>query len=239
IARFVRWRIKDWASCFLLCRFPLGNKKANNKNKKMLKHPHKNCNKERQLSSSTTPARNISTTPARNIRITTEDGTDDDDSSRWPHFVDEEYIVFCFKEDGAFDVKHGKSPTSNRLAQQTISRRSPVSVVNRKVEEEESMCLDVDAVSPSAGMRRKYQIETENFAAVSVESSDSNQSDGSTGSFAFPVVQKNPTTLVFDLMKQCRLRWEFMGSPAKMPKSNDLHFRKHKALSMTFPCCRF
>ncbi|RVW20648.1 hypothetical protein CK203_107820 [Vitis vinifera] len=45
----------------------------------------------------------------------------------------------------------------------------------------------------------------------------SNQSDDSAGSFAFPV-----------------LRWEGIGSPVQMPKSEDLQLRKHKARGWAF-----
>lgn len=67
--------------------------------------------------------------------ITVENGSVDD--SRWPHFSDEDYIVFCFREDGAFDVvKDGKPETSNRF--DCISRSSRT--VNRKVGQS-SVCL--------------------------------------------------------------------------------------------------
>ncbi|XVF11735.1 hypothetical protein REPUB_Repub08aG0053300 [Reevesia pubescens] len=71
----------------------------------------------------------------------------------------------------------------------------------------------------SGSLRRRHQVEETQTSngrpTVSVESSDSNQSDGSTGSFAFPV-----------------LGWERMGSPVQMPKSEDIIInpRKNKPL---------
>ncbi|KAE8098798.1 hypothetical protein FH972_016835 [Carpinus fangiana] len=133
--------------------------------------------------------------------IPVENGPADD--SRWPHFSNEDYIVFCFRENGGFDVV------------KETSRR-----VNRKDEEES---IYFDAEGPTNGMRRRYQIahEVEDCRLVSVGSSESNQSDGSNGSFAFPV-----------------LGWEWMGSPVQMPKSDGLQLRKHKARCVGFQCFR-
>lgn len=52
------------------------------------------------------------------------------DDSSWPQFEDEDYIVFCFKEDGAFDVmKNGNSEASNCIDLVSASSRP----VSRKV----------------------------------------------------------------------------------------------------------
>jgi hypothetical protein len=61
--------------------------------------------------------------------IPVENGPDDD--SRWQLFSDEDYIVLCFRDDGAFNVvKDGKPETSNRFNYTSISSPRPV---NRKV----------------------------------------------------------------------------------------------------------
>ena len=44
--------------------------------------------------------------------IPVENGPADD--SRWPHFSDEDYIVFCFRENGGFDVVKETSRSVNR-----------------------------------------------------------------------------------------------------------------------------
>uniref|UniRef100_A0A2N9J7M8 Uncharacterized protein n=1 Tax=Fagus sylvatica TaxID=28930 RepID=A0A2N9J7M8_FAGSY len=169
IPRLVRWRVRDWASCFLACRFPL----------------------------------------------------------------DEDYIVFCFREDGAFDVvKDGKPETSNRFdctsrSSRPVSRKlnygeeaktvverygneeklnrdghdifptndGDVRISDQKDEEEDCIYFDTTE-SPTNGIRRRYQVEeVEDRGLVSVESSESNQSDGSTGSFAFPVCHELGETM--------------------------------------------
>lgn len=62
--------------------------------------------------------------------VETKKATAADDSS-WPQFEDEDYIVFCFKENGAFDViKNGNnSETSHSIDLVSTSSRP----VNRKV----------------------------------------------------------------------------------------------------------
>lgn len=56
----------------------------------------------------------------------------DDEESRWPSFEEEDYIVFCFEEDGAIHmVKEVKSETSSR----SHSRSSRP--INRKVSSEQ------------------------------------------------------------------------------------------------------
>ncbi|KAK3225475.1 hypothetical protein Dsin_005337 [Dipteronia sinensis] len=207
ITRLVRWRVRDWASCFTACRFPLDEDndsfpssppqlpirnmvKGKRTSKKLLRR--KECKKDRY-------------------------GSIDFGTSQSQENIadDEDYIVYCFSEDGGFDVvKDGRSePSSNHI---DCTRRSSWPV-NRKYEEEDAVYLDIESAASSNRIR--YQTDQ---GMVSVESSDSNRSDNSTASFAFPV-----------------LGWEWMGSPAQMPKSEELHLRKHKARSLTFPCCRF
>ncbi|XP_057421490.1 protein BREAKING OF ASYMMETRY IN THE STOMATAL LINEAGE-like [Lotus japonicus] len=57
---------------------------------------------------------------------------------------------------------------------------------------------------------------------VSAESRNSVQSEGSRGSFAFPV-----------------LGWEWIGSPVHMPRAEDVHLKNHKASYVGFQCCMF
>ncbi|KAM4106829.1 hypothetical protein ACJW30_04G092400 [Castanea mollissima] len=237
IPRFVRWRVRDWASCFLACRFPIddepntyrssspqpvknmsfdkkGDSKVNQNNKKMSWHKKRSKEKRSKLSSTQQPKDSSNNIPVENVA----------DEARWPHFSDEEYIVFCFREDGAFDVvKDGKPETSKPF--DCTSRNSRP--VNRKLnyvdeaktvverysneeklkrdghdifptndgdvrtsdqKDEEEDCIYFDTESPTHGFRRRYQSEeVEDRGLVSVESSESNLSDGSSRSFAFPV----------------------------------------------------
>ncbi|XP_040997663.1 protein BREAKING OF ASYMMETRY IN THE STOMATAL LINEAGE [Juglans microcarpa x Juglans regia] len=238
IPKLVRWRVRDWVSCFLACRFPLDDESndtyrssapqklprknmgfdtkagtdqsrvMNQSSKKKSRHKSRRS-KERQSKLSSAQTKDD---------ITVENGSVDD--SCWPNFSDEDYIVFCFREDGAFDVvKDGKPETSNRFDCMSRSSRT----VNRKDDEEED-CIYWDTESPRNSIRRRSSLmedQVEDRGLVSVESSESNQSDRSTGSFAFPV-----------------LGWEWMGSPVQMPKSEGLQLRKHKARCVGFQCFR-
>ncbi|GLT54607.1 hypothetical protein SLA2020_277930 [Shorea laevis] len=222
IPRLVRWRVRDWASCFLACKFPLDdepqlpiqNRRAVDESSKKMSR-HKRRNKQRQPKQSSTQP--------KDANIPVENGPDD---SRWPHYSDEDYIVFCFREDGAFDVVKETSRSISRPVNRKLNYGEEAKTVverysNEEKDEEESIYYDTEA--PANGMRRRYQIdhEVEDRGLVSVGSSGSNQSDGSSGSFAFPV-----------------LGWEWMGSPVQMPKSEGLQLRKHKARCVGFQCFR-
>ncbi|CAB4311577.1 unnamed protein product [Prunus armeniaca] len=191
MTRLVRWRVKDWASCFLACRFSLDDEAADrccpanpqlpirnmafdmqddsrcdDTNRKKMSR-HKKCSRERRLSHSSKQVNGTCPVESRSSN----------NSRCRPHFSDEEFIVFCFKEDGAFDVvKNGKPEAASSI--DCTSRNSPRPVNRKDEEEEEENYLGTEPPPGSIA---------EDCRMVSVESSDSNQSDGSTGSFAFPV----------------------------------------------------
>ncbi|KAH8487272.1 hypothetical protein Peur_069395 [Populus x canadensis] len=233
MTRLVRWRVRDWASCFLACRFSLDDEQEtfpNSSSKlpirnmvfgvkkdstrggnKINKKLSKKNKKFRQVNPGSTQATVDSSVSVQNCNSR--------DSCR-PHLQDEEYIVFCFGEDGGFDVvKECKSPET--FLHFTANNTSPRSV-NRKEEEAVDSHSGLD---PPCNARTTWCHigENDNCGTVSAKSSDSNQSDGSsTGSFSFPV-----------------MHWELIGSPVQMPKSESLHARKHKAPCARFQCCRF
>ncbi|KAF3438014.1 hypothetical protein FNV43_RR20770 [Rhamnella rubrinervis] len=254
MTRLVRWRVRDWASCFLACRFSIDEDRhdryfsstvpqlairnnmgletknnadssrgiSNNIKAKRRLTRQKKCNRERvelELgSSTTTEVKDSSSTSISSTSVPVDQNRKNHDHQEpsWPHFEDEDYIVFCFKEDGAFDVvKDGYNKSeaaSNRIDCRARSSSRPV---NRKDEEEDSNYVDMESASGG--------IAFEDRRMVSVESSDSTQSDASNGSFAFPV-----------------LGWEWTGSPVQMPKSEGLRLRKHKGRCVVgFQCCRF
>ncbi|KAM7278178.1 hypothetical protein ACFE04_005312 [Oxalis oulophora] len=161
---------------------------------------------------------------------------------------EEGFIVFCFKEGGEFDVVKdgsGKKLIAANNDHPDSAEKSNARRVNRKLkfgeempadnenrqeettaenqcedssknegEKKENIYSDIEPpfTFSSARSKQYYTEETENRGLVCAESRDSNQSDGSTGSFAFPV-----------------LRWEWIGSPVRMPRSEDIHLRKHRA----------
>lgn len=94
--------------------------RCNETNRKKMSR-HKKCSRERRLSHSSKQVKGTCPVESRSSNH----------SRCRPHFSDEEFIVFCFKEDGAFDVvKNGKPEAASSL--DCTSRNSP-RPVNRKV----------------------------------------------------------------------------------------------------------
>ncbi|KAF2282953.1 hypothetical protein GH714_043270 [Hevea brasiliensis] len=88
------------------------------------------------------------------------------------------------QEDGAVDVViDGKSEEPLKLFDSGNTSPRPV---NRKDEEEQNSHLDVESPSVASGKSYKFE-KMENRGMVSVESSDSNLSESSAGSFSFPM----------------------------------------------------
>ncbi|XP_028753757.1 protein BREAKING OF ASYMMETRY IN THE STOMATAL LINEAGE [Neltuma alba] len=171
------------------------------------------------------------------------------DDSSWSPFADEDYIVFCFREDGAFDViKDGKSVKSEPPCGFDGSSRNP-RPVNRKLnygedaeqvskpgmhdgrsypsgsykQDEETDIICMSRQQNRDNFKRACQGgEVEDRAVMSSGSRDSNQSEGSTGSFAFPV-----------------LGWEWLGSPVQLPRTESMRPSKQKVRFLRFQCCRF
>ncbi|KAK2663436.1 hypothetical protein Ddye_002010 [Dipteronia dyeriana] len=168
ITRLVRWRVRDWASCCTACRFPLDED-----------------NDSFPSSPPQLPIRNMvkGKRSGKKLLRRKERGSIDFSTSQSQQSIaeDEDYIVFCFSEDGGFDVvKDVKSePSSNHI---DCTRRSSWPV-NRKYEEEDAVYLDIESAASSNRIR--YQTDQ---GMISVDSSDSNRSDNSTASFAFPVL---------------------------------------------------
>ncbi|XP_038678594.1 protein BREAKING OF ASYMMETRY IN THE STOMATAL LINEAGE isoform X2 [Tripterygium wilfordii] len=219
VTRSIRWRMRDWASCFLACRFPLDEDHSTAPQIPIRKmNRHKNEDNRGNKTNHKRQSRSINKKD-RDGTLETEDGSEE---SSWPHFRDEDYIVFCFRDDGAIDVlKESRSESLSERNDCTStslwpSRRksicsendetvSKTSHENLSHEEGNDICLTnegeivpgeengkADGVcviteSPSCENRKRFQIE-DIKVAVPVDSSDSNQSDGSAGSFSFPVL---------------------------------------------------
>ncbi|KAK6921054.1 hypothetical protein RJ641_014732 [Dillenia turbinata] len=137
--------------------------------------------------------------------------------SSLPCSSEEEYIVFSLREDGELRVVKERPTQDDRHSSSECSRP-----VNRKAEEEESIYFDPE--SPSDRLQwLDYHEETQDHHASSVSSSNSGNSNSSTGSFAFPVL---------------RLDWN--GSPVQMPKSESpIRSRKQRLQLALLHCCRF
>ncbi|XP_010483746.1 PREDICTED: protein BREAKING OF ASYMMETRY IN THE STOMATAL LINEAGE-like isoform X2 [Camelina sativa] len=262
IPKLVTWRVKDWASCFLACKIPLdedgvnsnGNTTSNNSNLtfKRIKRKMKSTKKkrsERKLSLSP-PGTRHHHLHLRSSSVSPTTSASQHRRLSWPQqpVSDESgFIVFCFdREDGGFDVvKEGKQ---EKKENESTPGKSP-RTVNRKLiykdqgvggteknnnspeikgtEQEQSdnaSSQETEDVSCDVTDKTKEEEEEEEEEEIdaSDKSSGSNNSDEGRGSFAFPI-----------------LGVEWMGSPVKMPESDDLSPKKQKPVALGFQCCRF
>ncbi|RDX64749.1 Protein BREAKING OF ASYMMETRY IN THE STOMATAL LINEAGE, partial [Mucuna pruriens] len=171
------------------------------------------------------------------------------DHSSWSLSVDEDYIVFCFGKDVAQRDKGVKSealikglnkysrPVNRKLkyGDEDEEQVSDLNIHEKRsnanqhhndrvtpynpdfsFHEEERVMVHTSTQQHRDSMRRACQVEG---IEGSAESINSDQSEGSRNSFAFPV-----------------LSWEWIGSPVQMPKSEGLQLRKHKARANEFFC---
>ncbi|XP_050376977.1 protein BREAKING OF ASYMMETRY IN THE STOMATAL LINEAGE [Argentina anserina] len=197
-----------------------GNEGIRNKNMSPSRHKSSYPSARRRLNHDPTQVREITSTStsissSASRRVRYKSSSEESSCRQPPHFADDDqdYIVFCFKEDGAFEVTKNFKPKGQNSMDSTSSSKNSRQI-NRKNEDEEgkNIRLHTKATPPSS------------MGEVSEESSDSNQSAHSTASFAFPL-----------------LDMEWSGSPVHMPKPEGLDLRKHKArcIGLHFPCCRF
>ncbi|CAL5444816.1 unnamed protein product [Camellia sinensis] len=208
---------------------------SNGDNKKTFHETNKmaSCNNKCDGDKETVP----SSTQSNNIELEEKEI----DESSWPHFADEDYIIFCFKEDGGIHVvQDGKPEVSDHVDRMTRSSTRPI---NHKGKGKWNMNLEMDTtlhrgvwrvdekndiIEEEEEEEEEEEITKESkmvLSTTTTQSSESStdQSDGSSSSFAFPIL--------------CS---EGMGSPVRMPKPNSLHFRKrHKALATRLHCCHF
>lgn len=167
-------------------------------------------------------------------------------------FAEKDFIAFSIKKDGSLDkAKDGSSRTSDRrdghklrsLRSVNIELKSrgkqEASVQERKEEtstggsrvfipydeddeeddEEKRMSWEED--NHFGSVRTEFRMEGyRGCARASIESRESGQSDGSTDSFTFP-----------------ELHGQWIGSPVKMPRGEDLSLGKSTASCVRFKCC--
>ncbi|EOA14950.1 hypothetical protein CARUB_v10028296mg [Capsella rubella] len=256
IPKLVTWRVKDWASCFLACKIPLdvdedgvnnnGNSSTSNNNSltfKRIKRKMKSTKKkrsERKLSLSPPGTRHHHLHLRSSSSVSPTTSASQHRRLSWPQqpVSDESgFIVFCFdREDGGFDVvKEGKQDKKDNELSPGKSPRT----VNRKLiygdqgvggGTDKNKSPEIKGAEQEQNNNTSSQeseditekTEEEEDIDASDKSSGSNNSDEGRGSFAFPI-----------------LGLEWMGSPVKMPESDDLSPKKPKPVALGFQCCRF
>ncbi|KAB2067897.1 hypothetical protein E1A91_A09G264400v1 [Gossypium mustelinum] len=228
----VRWSVREFASCFLARRFP-EEKLAEMNPSSSLKYPMrhivaetKDNTEDRKTSDKNRKPRNHSRTISKSIVSVDNES----ENSSWICLPDEEYIVFCFKEDGAFDVmieshksERSSWPVNRKIDSTKDAKRDELSSDEGRSNEDASEG-EANATKEQGDEKRGsicWEVELVSASLKRLEESrDSYQSDGSTGSFTFPV-----------------LGWESMGSPVRMPMptSEGISKRKHKTHCVPMP----
>ncbi|XP_027121931.2 protein BREAKING OF ASYMMETRY IN THE STOMATAL LINEAGE [Coffea arabica] len=260
ITQLVRWRVRHLAACLYACRLPLIDEPDCSTStdevpeKKMVFDPigesrrsetsrqkSRRKNRDQERASPENPKQKSSSKRSEDRR----------GESSMSSFAEEEYIVFCFTDDGEIQmVKEKRSSGASHGPINPAKRRSrrvndttqncgenaegtsipshvagDTALCDEHAEEEGSNDVEVECIPDEIKEINHYgphECRTLSSMLSVAESSDSNQSDASTGSFAFPILGR-----------------DWMGSPVHMPKPEDVHLQKHKARVVRLNCCRF
>ncbi|CAN4088331.1 unnamed protein product [Withania somnifera] len=131
VTRLVRWRIKDWVSCFYACRFPLEEERG----KFCSTTPQKSCrkmvfdpigdskkNRKKKLN------KKMEQRKKETVKVSAEEKAEEgENDSSWPRFSQEDYIVFCFEDDGEIHiVEDRKSEAFHQKIDHTNLTSKPV-----------------------------------------------------------------------------------------------------------------
>ncbi|XP_042516862.1 protein BREAKING OF ASYMMETRY IN THE STOMATAL LINEAGE [Macadamia integrifolia] len=278
IARLIRWRIGDWASCLFACKLPSDDEPDTF-------HPSlPHAPSETRLSEAKQDETRIYVIkPGRlskrkskkhtlvPVSIPTEDSeqTNNKKSSHYPTFKEEDYIVFCFKEDGTFEVvKEEKSESAHHVKYRTEPSRA---VFNRKLvygedtETDTETDTDTDSKYDNEDMsntdgidfdftnEKSYTFnddeEGEDEESIYFDSeaphpgirTEAHDADSGTNSqkSSYSTSTQSQSSSSTGSFAFPVLRCEWNGSPIKMPKPEGLHLRKQKLLRMGLQCCKF
>ncbi|KAL3824709.1 hypothetical protein ACJIZ3_020738 [Penstemon smallii] len=227
ITRLVRCRVKDLASCFYACRFPLEEEAASS-GSRVPTQPILNPEATLEKKMCNENGKSVQSSSSQN------NSSKNGDDSSWPSFVEEDYIVFCFREDGAIEMINDSKSSSESFHQNILKRKLRYSsnrdsrkegMVDSEEKDNQTNEEEIDILDPKVEEIKEMNINNNNpiieeTSAHTFESCDSSLSDNtssSTSSFAFPV-----------------LGIEWMGSPVQMPRSD-----KHKNRIAHLYCCRF
>ncbi|KAG4131921.1 hypothetical protein ERO13_D09G244550v2 [Gossypium hirsutum] len=261
LTRLVRWSVRAFASCFLACTFAK-EKQAEMNPSPSAKHSTghvvsetKNNTGDEKISDKNRRQRDHSRTMSKSIVSVDKES----ENSSWVCLPDEEYVVFCIKEDGAYDV----TIESNKSEESNQSERSSW-LVNRKMDSTEDAERDelssdegrsnedasegeANATKEQGNEERAMTCSEVEFASSSLkrleESRDSYQFDGSTGLASGSLRRLEESrdsyesdgstgSFTFPVLK---LDW--IGSPVRMPTptSEGITPSKNKAHCVPMP----
>ncbi|XP_051117090.1 protein BREAKING OF ASYMMETRY IN THE STOMATAL LINEAGE-like [Andrographis paniculata] len=222
-AKFVPWKVKDLASCFHFCHIPLVSDKEPDI---CLSKPRLQTSKGSKVFDSKSGCKRSvkESTNAKKLCNVEEGGGESVERSshrykagrarREAAFSEEDYIVFCFREDGKMHLIDEENSSEecqqNNEETKTTADASNTSQGNKKHDEKGSnkMCTkwppDEDRKTKDVESHVDKGNESKTYP---LDSGASSQSEGSssTGSFTFPEVGT-----------------EWTGSPVHMPRAEKL-----------------
>ncbi|XP_043700336.1 protein BREAKING OF ASYMMETRY IN THE STOMATAL LINEAGE [Telopea speciosissima] len=278
IARLTRWRIGEWASCLFACKLPSDDESDTF-------HPSvpPHVPSESRLSGAKQDETRIyvikpgtpSTHKSNKQRLVPISIPSIKDSEQLnskicsqyypPEFKEEDYIVFCFKEDGTFEVvKDEKSESCHHVNYRTELSKA---VINRKtvygdntdtdskygdedVSNEDGIDFDVTHeesyifADEEEGEDEEESIYFDSEAPppgiIRAEAHDADDSGTNSQESSFSTTTQSQSSSSTGSFAFPVLRCEWNGSPIKMPKPEALHLRKLKPLRIIgLQCCKF
>ncbi|CAN0871313.1 Protein BREAKING OF ASYMMETRY IN THE STOMATAL LINEAGE [Linum grandiflorum] len=293
-SRIIRWRVRDWVSCFLASRIPLDHDDPESnfhasapQIRNMVRefnggggtrcqyhhhhqhHHHHHHNKRRNRRRKDRRVEEDIISNGNEVIVADKSLSDEGEATNSDSVNNgmplkqlkeptetasvEDYIVFCFGENGAFEVvkdycrnrsrhrstttahdDHTKSSAATKSCS-SATKHSATKKLNYENQgigcghescKKRSSSTDGEAVGSDLEAEGEENSDrgSTNEIRNPLEEMDGNQSDDSSSdSFSFPVLQ-----------------WEEMvGSPIQMPKPQDFHLRKQRLNCARFQCCRF
>ncbi|KAI4344000.1 hypothetical protein L6164_011278 [Bauhinia variegata] len=255
LTRLVKFR--DSISCFLVCRLPSDVEAASqstvvtrhmvfdNKNKKRvvngvyndrLSQPSRKGNKKKHLNNHTRRDK---------------DGV----SSGEPSLPDDDYIIFCFTENGEFDiVRDGRGASSDALTglprifrpvNRKLNYSEEIELANKLNIQKERPHLnqcDPDTAIPSEEEEEKEIIDMNkqqmrDSFKMAGQNEDAEELPIPKLSAESRLPSHSDSSRDSFAFPAYRLGWEWIGSPVPMPKSEGAHRGKKKVRRVRLQCC--
>ncbi|XP_010318876.1 protein BREAKING OF ASYMMETRY IN THE STOMATAL LINEAGE [Solanum lycopersicum] len=246
VTKLVRWRIRDWVSCFYACRFPL--EEESNKlcamtpqkpSRKMVFDPIGDSRKNRKKKLN----KKMEQRKKEKVKVSAEKGEKEgENDSSWPRFSEEDYIVFCFEDDGGIhivedrksEVFHQKIDHANVTSKSVCRKLKYVEDVSEFLPQSKNDTISVDGENSFESAEEQIPViddkdqgkgiddmEDEWPPAVVKEISHIGEVSDSKTTPSAESSDSNYSTGSTGSFAFPVLGWELMGSPAQMPKPEE------------------
>ncbi|KAM3318875.1 protein BREAKING OF ASYMMETRY IN THE STOMATAL LINEAGE [Capsicum chacoense] len=274
VTRLVRWRIKDWVSCFYACRFPLDDERGKfciktpqTSSRKMAFDPigeSSRKNRKKKLN------KKMEQRKKETVKVSAEEkGEEGENDSSWPRFSEEDYIVFCFEDDGGIHIVedkkseafHQKIDHANLTSRPVCRKLKYVENAKEILPQSQNDTVSVDGENSFESAEEQIPVaddkgegkgrdDTEEEWPPSVVKEISHIGEVSSESKTPPSAESSDSNYSTGSTSSFAfpvLGWELLGSPAQMPKpvggeeqeQEGPRFGKHKAWCSVHHCCKF